>query len=355
MGFGDLNSLGKTAQAIPGKLDAFNSQFDNYRPPSNGLDFSNFMNSIRGNQALGRSMGSPSAPGFDGSGVINPLGTVGGKVLYSGALPDRAFTGNADRPSYEFQRWQNPAWMSQNTNPYSYKDFNGMQQQGFTIDPKLMNDPNFNVVNDGSYRGQAQHTGLLGTGIVKKLANIAAVIPGPWQIPAAALSAGDAAQSSNRGELISALAPQIPVGGLAKGIQGFAPSLSSLGATSIARGVVGTGLGLVGGQNLPGALRTGVASGAGNYVGGKVADWTGNLGSEALTQGLSSASGGAVRGAINGGNVGMSALNGGLNGLAGGLGNDLSNNPNLTGWQRSLVGGIPQAGLTMYRNYRTRA
>lgn len=90
-----------------------------------------------------------------GTGSAVALATNGNQVFYRD-IKTALWAGNSKRASYVYQDWANPSWLKANSKADTVGGV-----AGFWIDQSLVNDPNFNVVQTGLYRGAKERGGLL--------------------------------------------------------------------------------------------------------------------------------------------------------------------------------------------------
>lgn len=202
--------------------------------------------------ALPRYGAATSADGLGGTPTqLAPIGYKDGKLIYS--LPSTSvFTGNADRPSYIYQGWQNEDWMKEQVAAGKMglnTDADG--NQSLWVDPSIVNDENFGVKVVDRYRGSNDSDngfwGSLGIdpGVGKLISMGAALLTGGASLGAGALAAEGAS-----------------IGTAA----GFEAGSAAAGATTgAAMGAMGSG---IAGENpLEGALIGGITGGAMNGLG----------------------------------------------------------------------------------------
>lgn len=91
---------------------------------------------------------------------------------------------------------------------------------------------------------------------------------------------------------------------------------------------------------LTNAATSGLAQGAGSYVGNSV-----DSGSAAIDRGLGGATAGGINAALTGGNIGTGILTGGAAGAAGGLATDLGASPAVAGAVQGVTGGLINSAL----------
>lgn len=184
---------------------------------------------------------------------------------------------------------------------------------------------------DGDYSnaGYMQiHDGGGFLGGLGPIATIASMIPGPWQVPAMALNAANAADQGNWGGAISSVMGMPGVGSgitnsLSSGLQGL--GVASSIAPYVSKGLISAGGTALGGGDLKQSLTNGVASGLGTFAGNQVAGAIGTSLPSWASSALSQGTAGALGSAIKGGDVLKSGLLSGLNGLAQGASSGMDN------------------------------
>lgn len=171
--------------------------------------------------------------------AATPISMVNGKVFYSNPA-SQIFSGNNRRESEIYQGWgTNQPWIDKNTTPTTY---NGVQ--GFTIDPSLINDPNFAVQNLGSYRDNSNKNGSLFTQLRDGLEAAGSVV-GNYFLPGSGLVTAPLTSKGSQDYLNSSLGRVAMIGsGVAGGVNGnlgnygkIADSLSGATAATAAPGI----------------------------------------------------------------------------------------------------------------------